>query len=72
MFNNIGPLELLIIGVVLILLFGSKKITGLARDLGAGTRELKRAKIEYEKTTNEEIHEESVKTEDKEVKTLVQ
>lgn len=71
MLKNIGPLEILIIGIVLILIFGSKKIIDLAHDLGAGTKELKKAKSEYDKTTMEKISEEGVKTEDKEVKILV-
>ncbi len=71
MLKNIGPLEILIIGIVLILLFGSKKIIGLARDLGTGTKELKKAKSEYEKASNEQIPEKNVKTEDKEVNILV-
>ncbi|OGY10702.1 MAG: hypothetical protein A3A58_01595 [Candidatus Blackburnbacteria bacterium RIFCSPLOWO2_01_FULL_41_27] len=71
MLKNIGPLEILIIGIVLILLFGSKKIIDLARDLGTGTKELKKAKSEYEKASNEQVPEKNVKTEDKEVNILV-
>lgn len=53
MFSNIGWPELVVIGFVLLLLFGSKKIVELARGLGESTKELKRAKNEFSKTSEE-------------------
>ena len=46
LFQNIGTTELIIIGIVLVLLFGGKKIKELARGLGEGTKELRNVKKE--------------------------
>ena len=43
MFQNIGTTEIIIIGIVLMVLFGSKKLVDFARGLGESTKELKRA-----------------------------
>ena len=42
MIKNIGGPELLIILVVVLLIFGSSKLPGLARSLGASTKEFKK------------------------------
>lgn len=42
MFSNIGTTELIIIGVVLMVLFGSKKIPEFARGLGQASTEFKK------------------------------
>ncbi len=46
MFKNIGLPELLVILVVLILLFGSKRIPDLARSLGKSISEFKKGREE--------------------------
>jgi sec-independent protein translocase protein TatA len=38
---NIGPLELVVILVVVLLLFGAKRLPELGRSLGAGMKEFK-------------------------------
>lgn len=38
---NIGPLELAIIAVILLLLFGAKRIPEIGRSFGTGARELR-------------------------------
>ena len=43
MFRSIGTTELIIIAVVLLLLFGGKKIPEFVRGLGKGIEEFKRA-----------------------------
>ena len=43
---SLGPLEIVIIRLVIILIFGGKKIPELARGLGKGLKE-------FRKTTNE-------------------
>ena len=43
MFDNMGMGELLIILLVILVLFGSKKIPDLAQGLGKGIREFKKA-----------------------------
>jgi len=40
---NIGPMEWLIIILVLVVLFGAKKIPELAKGLGQGIKEFKKA-----------------------------
>ena len=70
MLKNLGTVEFVVIGVIAVLLFGSKKMTDVAKGLGKSTKEFKKAQKEYEKTVNkddsEEESEESEK-EDKEV-----
>ncbi len=43
MFRTIGPAELIVILVVLVLLFGGKKIPELAKGLGEGIKNFKNA-----------------------------
>lgn len=44
--NNIGTTELIIIGVILLVLFGGKKLSELARGIGKSGKELKNVKKE--------------------------
>lgn len=53
MFSNIGTTEIIIIAVVLLLLFGAKKIVELARGMGETKKELKKVAREL-KTDPEE------------------
>jgi len=53
MFQGIGLTELIIIILVLIIFFGSKRITQLARQAGQATKELKKIKKEYKETLQE-------------------
>ena len=53
---NLGATEWIIIAVLVIVLFGSKKLTELARGLGESGKELKRAKREFT-SAKEEIRE---------------
>ena len=41
MIPSVGPTELLILLAVVLLLFGAKRIPGLARSLGTGAREFR-------------------------------
>jgi sec-independent protein translocase protein TatA len=41
MINGIGPLELGIVLVIVLLIFGPKRLPGLGRQLGSGMREFK-------------------------------
>lgn len=38
---NIGPLELIIVLVIVLVIFGPKRLPGLGRQLGSGMREFK-------------------------------
>jgi TatA/E family protein of Tat protein translocase len=48
MFENVGMGELLVILIVVLLLFGSKKIPEIAQGLGKGIREFKKSIKEVE------------------------
>lgn len=41
MFQNIGTTEIIIIAVVIVVLFGGKKLPGLGKGLGESIKELK-------------------------------
>ncbi|WP_081685564.1 Sec-independent protein translocase subunit TatA/TatB [Candidatus Solirubrobacter pratensis] len=41
MFNSIGPTELIIVLVIVLIIFGPKRLPGLGRQLGSGMREFK-------------------------------
>lgn len=43
MFGNIGPTEIIIIGLVVLLIFGGKKLPELAKGIADSIRELKKA-----------------------------
>lgn len=64
--GNLGPTELIIIGVILVVFFGSKKIAELGKTAGETTREFKKIKDEYSdavtelKTENNTEEEENV------------
>ena len=38
---NIGPMELIIVLVIVLLIFGPKRLPGLGKQLGSGMREFK-------------------------------
>lgn len=60
--NNIGPIELIIIGVILLVLFGGKKLSELARGLGESGKELINAKREMQNAFNQTEDEKRKKT----------
>lgn len=41
MFSQIGPLEILLVLVIVLVIFGPKRLPGLGRQLGGGLREFK-------------------------------
>lgn len=43
MFGSLGAPELLIIGLIILLLFGVGKLSGLGRDLGSSVKEFRKA-----------------------------
>ncbi|MDP4115220.1 MAG: twin-arginine translocase TatA/TatE family subunit [Bacteroidota bacterium] len=61
MFGNLGTGELIIIVLVLVLLFGAKKIPELAQGLGKGMKEFKKSLKDVE----DEIKSEDSKKESK-------
>ncbi|MBI5376365.1 MAG: twin-arginine translocase subunit TatB [Candidatus Schekmanbacteria bacterium] len=59
MFGNIGFQELLVILVLGLIVIGPKKLPEVARMLGKGLAELKRAMDEVKDTVNEEVNKET-------------
>lgn len=51
--NRLGPTEIILILVVLILLFGAKKIPDLARSLGRSLNEFKKGREEGASDAND-------------------
>ena len=41
MFSSIGPLELIVVLVIVLLIFGPKRLPGLGKSLGSGMRKFK-------------------------------
>ena len=52
--KNIGPTELIIIVLILIVFFGGKFITGLAKRSGETVKEVKKVKTEFTKTLEDD------------------
>lgn len=50
---NLGSKEILIIALIILFLFGSKKLTEWAKGLGDASRELKKAKKEFSNAIDE-------------------
>jgi len=69
MFGGIGMQEILIILLIVLLLFGAKKIPEMAKGLGKGIREFKKAARDV-KDQVDVAAEEDEKTEEKEKKKL--
>jgi sec-independent protein translocase protein TatA len=62
---GLGWQELLLILIVLLILFGGKRLPELARGLGSGIKEFKKALREEEQPQNEKPQEIEQKTEKK-------
>jgi sec-independent protein translocase protein TatA len=55
--GSLGPSELIIIAIIILLLFGGKKIPELMRGLGRGVREFNDAKSNVKREIEEGINE---------------
>lgn len=66
MFGGLGPPEIIIIFLVIVLLFGGKKLPELAKGLGKGIREFKKAQTEVDEEPQEKkkVESQSKKEED--------
>ena len=62
---HLGPMEIALIIVVLVLLFGAKKIPELARSLGRASQEYKKAKEDFLKEVNQPAEDVKDAVEDK-------
>jgi sec-independent protein translocase protein TatA len=56
---GIGPLELMVIGLVAMLVFGPKKLPELGKTLGQASRSFKVAAQEFQREINREMDKES-------------
>ena len=52
--KNIGPTEIIVIAVILLLIFGAKAITGVARTGGQTVKEIKKIKKEFTNAINDD------------------
>lgn len=57
MLTNFGPTQLLICLLIILVLFGGKKLPDLARSLGRSLGEFKKGKEEGEKLANDKVRE---------------
>jgi sec-independent protein translocase protein TatA len=55
--SSLGPGEIILIALVVLLLFGGKKIPELMKGLGQGVREFNKAKSNIENEVKENIRE---------------
>ena len=61
---NLGPMEMVLVVLVILLLFGAKRLPGLAKGLGQGIREFKGA-VDGAKKEIEDVSDSITKEEDK-------
>jgi sec-independent protein translocase protein TatA len=64
MLGNLGSGELIIIGILLLVFFGSKKLNELARGLGQSSKELKKMQREFNQEVSLEEPDEEVTNKD--------
>ncbi len=62
MFDTIGGGEILLIFLVILLLFGPKKIPELAQSLGKGLREFRKAQQEFQQNLSKVVNDEDMKS----------
>ncbi len=62
MFENIGAPELLLILLVIFIFFGAKKIPDMAKGLGQGIREFRKALRDVHDEVNREVNQPSTKS----------
>jgi len=65
MFENIGGPELLLILIVIFVFFGAKKIPEIAKGLGQGIREFRKAARDIQEEVNKEVKQIDDKSEKK-------
>jgi len=65
MFENIGGPELLLILIVIFLFFGAKKIPEIAKGLGQGIREFRKAARDIQEEVDKEVKQADDKSEKK-------
>ncbi|NER85288.1 MAG: twin-arginine translocase TatA/TatE family subunit, partial [Leptolyngbya sp. SIO1D8] len=61
---DIGLPELVLVGVVVLLLFGPQKLPEIARSLGKGMQKIKKAQMEFQREMNSVKEEMKVQEDD--------
>jgi sec-independent protein translocase protein TatA len=64
MFSNIGPFQLLIVLVIVLAIFGTKRLRTLGSDLGSAVKGFRSAVSDADKETTEQIGDQSKKDAD--------
>ena len=62
--GNFGGGEIILIFLIVLLLFGAKKVPELFRSLGKGVKEFRKAKTEWEQDINEVMSQEPIEDHD--------
>ena len=57
MFSSIGPLEIIVVLVIILLIFGPKRLPGLGKSLGSGMRNFKESIAGKDKDEDEDEEE---------------
>ncbi len=65
MFGNLGAPEIILIIIAILILFGAKKIPELAKGIGKGMKEFKKAVKEVEEDINLDESDDKKETENK-------
>ncbi len=71
MFGSIGPMELILIFVIALLVFGPKKLPEVGRSIGKALKEFKRTSDEIKGKIEEEIEASEIKDLGKDIETEV-
>lgn len=69
---DIGLPELVLVGVVVLLLFGPQKLPEIARSLGKGMQKIKKAQLEFQREMNSVKEEMKVQEDDLEEDPVVE
>lgn len=66
MFSKLGPTEIIIIAIVVLILFGAKRIPDFAKGIGQGLKEFRKASKEIKKEIQESSQDidEAIKSEE--------
>jgi sec-independent protein translocase protein TatA len=64
MFSNIGPFQLLIVLVIVLAIFGTKRLRTLGSDLGSAVKGFRSAVSDADKESNEQLDDKSKKDAD--------
>jgi len=54
-FNSIGPMELIIVLVIVLVIFGPKRLPGLGKQLGSGMREFRESIAGKERDDDDDV-----------------